>query len=146
MPRRLHAGPVELDLFHRDGRIEQTWLGLHPREFGLLWRLAETPFDRVTRRDLLTDVWRLDHVPETNSLEVHVSRLRAKLAISGAGWLVRTHPDGGYQLGHEGGASFSVFTYAWRESLDTAEMFGNAAAPLSVLASNRHGAERPHFD
>ena len=99
LPRLRQAGPLVLDLFHRDARDGPSWLGLHPREFALLWRLAETPHRPVSRRTLLADVWRLDHVPETNSLEVHVSRLRAKLAVSRCAWLVRTHPLGGYQLG-----------------------------------------------
>lgn len=98
LPRRLPAGPVMLDLFHRDGCAAGRWLGLHPREFALLWRLAETPSTRVPRAQLLREVWRLDHVPETNSLEVHVSRLRAKLHVSRCGWLVETDPRGGYRL------------------------------------------------
>ena len=102
LPRRIQAGPVLLDLFHRDGRLNGRWLGLHPREFALLWRLAETPGQQVTRAQLLRDVWRLDHVPETNSLEVHVSRLRAKLHVSRCGWLVETHPQGGYRLAADG--------------------------------------------
>lgn len=99
LPRVLTAGPITLDLLRRDARDGQGWLGLHPREFTLLWRLAETPGRRVTRTELLRDVWRIEHVPETNSLEVHVSGLRAKLAISRCVWLVRTHPDGGYFVG-----------------------------------------------
>ncbi|WP_421992882.1 winged helix-turn-helix domain-containing protein [Qipengyuania sp.] len=98
MPRRLAAGPVTLDLFHRDGWVGGRWLGLHPREFKLLWRLAETPGTRVSSARLLREVWRLEHLPETNSLAVHVSRLRAKLAIAGCDWLVRTDPEGGYRL------------------------------------------------
>jgi two-component system OmpR family response regulator len=120
LPRQRQAGPVLLDLFHRDGRIGPTWLGLHPREFALLWRLAETPDARVSRHDLLADVWRLEHLPETNSLEVHVSRLRAKLAISQCAWLVRTHPDGGYQMCLERPGP--------REALDRPVAIGNSAA------------------
>jgi DNA-binding response OmpR family regulator len=41
IPRLREAGDVTLDLFHRDGRVEDCWLGLHPREFALVWRLAE---------------------------------------------------------------------------------------------------------
>jgi DNA-binding response OmpR family regulator len=52
----------------------------------------------VTRRDLWRDVWRLKHEPETNSVEVHVSRLRAKLASAGCAGLVETCPGGGYRL------------------------------------------------
>ena len=98
MPRRLAAGPVTLDLFHRDGKVEGRWLGLHPREFKLFWRLAETPGIPVSNGRLMREVWRLEHLPETNSLAVHVSRLRAKLAIARCDWLVRTHPEGGYCL------------------------------------------------
>jgi len=98
LPRWRAAGPLLLDLFHRDGRLGRRWLGLHPREFSLLWRLAARPGERATRRQLLHDVWRLDHDPETNSLEVHVSRLRAKLARLGCQSLIETVPEGGYRL------------------------------------------------
>ncbi len=96
IPRQQRIGPVLLDLFHRDAKVQGRWVGLHPREFALLWRLAETPQRPVGKRELLRDVWRLSHEPETNSLEVHVSRLRAKLALSDAGWIVQTHEFGGY--------------------------------------------------
>ena len=99
IPRQMRVGPVRLDLFHRDAQVNGTWIGLHPREFALLWRLAETPHRAVTKQELLRDVWRLKHEPETNSLEVHVSRLRAKLSVSGIGWIVRTHERGGYSIG-----------------------------------------------
>ena len=98
LPRSRPLGPVTLDLLHRDARAGERWLALHPREFALLWRLADAPGERVPRERLLRDVWRLAHVPETNSLEVHVSRLRAKLAVAQAAWLVETDPRGGYRL------------------------------------------------
>ncbi len=102
MPRFRAAGPVELDLFHRDGSVAGRWLGLHPREFALLWRLAEQPGSRITRRQLLADVWRLQHEPETNRVEVHVSRLRGKLATAGLQAMVATDPRGGYHLALDG--------------------------------------------
>jgi len=98
LPRWRNLGPLTLDLFHRDARRGPRWLGLHPREFGVIWRLADTPGERVTRRQLLKDVWRISHEPETNSVEVHVSRLRAKLAGAGCEGLVSTAPEGGYRL------------------------------------------------
>lgn len=98
LPRRRRIGPVVLDLLHRDANAEGRWLALHPREFALLWRLADAPGERVPRERLLRDVWRLAHMPETNSLEVHVSRLRAKLSAAQASWLVETDPCGGYRL------------------------------------------------
>lgn len=98
LPRWRNLGPLTLDLFHRDARRGPRWLSLHPREFGVIWRLADTPGERVTRRQLLQDVWRINHEPETNSVEVHVSRLRAKLAGAGCEGLVATAPEGGYRL------------------------------------------------
>lgn len=98
LPRWRDIGPLTLDLFHRDARHGSRWLALHPREFGVLWRLADTPGMRVTRKQLIADVWRLNHEPETNSVEVHVSRLRAKLAVAGCETLVETAPEGGYRL------------------------------------------------
>lgn len=98
LPRRRQVGPLTLDLFHRDARHGVRWLSLHPREFGVLWRLADDPGQRVTRRELLRDVWRIHHEPETNSVEVHVSRLRSKLAGAGCEALIETVAEGGYRL------------------------------------------------
>lgn len=98
IPRFREAGDVTLDLFHRDGRIEDRWLGFHPREFELIWRLAEQPGVPMTRKQLLADVWRIYHEPETNSVAVHVARVRAKLQPFGLAKIVLTHPDGGYYL------------------------------------------------
>ncbi|MGB3166482.1 MAG: hypothetical protein WBA68_06885 [Alteraurantiacibacter sp.] len=44
--------------------------------------MADEPGKRVTRRDSLLDVWRFAHHLETNSVEVHVSRLHSKLALA----------------------------------------------------------------
>ena len=98
LPRWRSVGPLTLDLFHRDARRGPAWLNLHPREFGVLWRLADCPGETVTRRQLLRDVWRIAQEPETNSVEVHVSRLRAKLGGAGCAALVETAADGGYRL------------------------------------------------
>jgi DNA-binding response OmpR family regulator len=98
LPRSRRIDPLTLDLFHRDARSDRRWLGLHPREFELLWRLAEEPGRRLTRRELLRDVWRIHHEPETNSVEVHVSRLRGKLAGVGCEAMIQTANEGGYRL------------------------------------------------
>jgi two-component system, OmpR family, response regulator len=98
LPRLRTAGPLTLDLFHRDARAGERWLALHPREFALLWRLAERPGETVGRATLLREVWRLEFEPGTNSIEVHVSRLRAKLALAGIHGLVETARTGGYRV------------------------------------------------
>nr|WP_283773391.1 winged helix-turn-helix domain-containing protein [Altererythrobacter sp. KTW20L] len=114
LPRWRSVGPLTLDLFHRDIRVGSRWLNLHPREFGVLWRLADRPGEAVTRSQLLADVWRLSHDPGTNSVEVHVSRLRSKLAAAGCDRLVETVPQGGYRLAS--GAVPFMFARALAES------------------------------
>ena len=98
LPRRRQIGRVTLDLCHRDVIVDERWTGLHPREFELLWRLTESRGALVTRKRLLKDVWRLEHDPETNNVEVHISRLRSKLAVMGVAGLVTTDPGGGYRV------------------------------------------------
>lgn len=98
MPRFREVDGLLLDLFARDAFADRRPLGLHPREFALLWRLADTPGIPVSKADLISDVWRLGHMPETNSIAVHVSRLRGKLAVAGFDALVHTAPSGGYVL------------------------------------------------
>lgn len=108
LPRRRVHGALELDLLLRDGWVGEQRLGLHPREFALLWRLAETPGEAVAPEALLNDVWRLNFRPETNSLAVHVCRLRAKLAVSGLAHMVRTTPAGSYVLAPEEAAGRAI--------------------------------------
>ena len=110
MPRFREVGDVTLDLFHRDARVDDRWLGLHPREFELLWRLAETPGERLTRRELLAQVWRIEHEPNTNSVAVHVARVRAKLAPFDLSQILVTHPDGGYFV--DAAPDASAFSFA----------------------------------
>ncbi|MEO0463142.1 MAG: winged helix-turn-helix domain-containing protein [Pseudomonadota bacterium] len=109
IPRFREAGDVTLDLLHRDGRVEDQWLALHPREFELLWRLAQEPGKRLTRKQLLEDVWRIQYEPETNSLAVHVARVRAKLQPFGLARILATHAEGGYYLDTPPGPSSFVF-------------------------------------
>ena len=98
IPRFREAGDLTLDLLHRDGRVDGKWLALHPREFELLWCLAEKPGVPFTRKQLLLDVWRIAHEPKTNSVAVHVARVRAKLESFGLAGILATHPDGGYMI------------------------------------------------
>ena len=96
LPRMRMFGRLRLDLFARDGFADDRPLGLHPREFALIWRLCDTPGQAVSKKALIRDVWRMAHVPETNSLAVHAYRLRAKLALARLDWMVQTTLGGGY--------------------------------------------------
>lgn len=125
LPRRRFAGPLVLDLLVRDARVGKGWIGLHPREFELLWRLSDTPGVAVSRAKLLRDVWRLEHLPETNTLEVHVCRLRAKLAPVGLAWLVATGRDGGYLLDAAAGSHVRERLGDFVQALDSRALIGD---------------------
>lgn len=98
MARFIEAGDLTLDLFYRDGRVEDRWLDLHPREFDLLWRLAQSPGQRLSPRQLQEEAWRIHKEPATICLAAHIARVRGKLDDSGLGRMLMTHPEGGYYL------------------------------------------------
>lgn len=98
LPRSLTIGPLCLDLLYRDASIDGQWLRLFPMEFALLWRLAEDLGRTVNKPTLFSDVWRLGNPSESNRIEVHISRIRAKLHIHRLAWMIETDPEGGYRL------------------------------------------------
>ena len=79
----------------RDGRD----IPLQPREFRLLEYLMKHAGQVVTRTMLLEQVWDYHFDPQTNVIDVHMSRLRAKIdkgaeapllhTIRGAGYMIR---------------------------------------------------------
>lgn len=97
-PRFREAGEMVLDQFHRDGRVDAQWLGLHPREFALLWRLAEQPGARMSSQQLRTEAFCIMIDPEPEGISADIARLRGKLAAAGAGHLICTDGDGRFFL------------------------------------------------
>jgi two-component system OmpR family response regulator len=73
-------------------------LRLLPREYALLVHLAQHAGRPVPRAVLLQTVWGLSFDPGTNVVEVHVSRLRAKLDRGFAGVMLHTEKGVGYRL------------------------------------------------
>jgi two-component system OmpR family response regulator len=93
------VGDLELDrLSHRVSRGSEEIL-LQPREFRLLEYLMRHAGQVVTRTMLLENVWDYHFDPQTNVIDVHVSRLRSKIdkgfdkpllqTIRGAGYMIR---------------------------------------------------------
>jgi two-component system OmpR family response regulator len=95
----LRVGGLELDrLAHkltRNGRE----IPLQPREYRLLEYLMRHAGQVVTRTMLLENVWDYHFDPQTNVIDVHMSRLRAKIdkgydapllhTVRGAGYMIR---------------------------------------------------------
>ncbi len=93
-PRFRVTGDLVLDLFHRDGRVDDRWLGLTAREFALLWRLAARPGERLGHQQLRAEAWRIAFDPEPDGVAAHLARVRDKLAAVGVGHLFCTDGDG----------------------------------------------------
>ncbi|SEF69615.1 response regulator transcription factor [Bosea lathyri] len=98
-PTTYRVGELLLDrLAHRVTRGDQE-IVLQPREFRLLEYLMKHAGQVVTRTMLLENVWDYHFDPQTNVIDVHVSRLRGKIdkgfehpmihTIRGAGYMVR---------------------------------------------------------
>lgn len=93
-PRFREAGEMTLDLFHRDGRVDDVWLGLSPEEFALLWRLAAQPGERLTESQLEAEAWHMPREPQQDGAGAHFTRMRTKLAAAGVAYLVCTDGEG----------------------------------------------------
>ncbi|MCB1509479.1 MAG: response regulator transcription factor [Hyphomicrobiaceae bacterium] len=95
---RYVAGDLVLDrLSHKVTRGGQTIL-LQPREFRLLEYLMKHQGQVVTRTMLLEGVWDYHFDPQTNVIDVHISRLRAKLDKNFETPLLHTVRGRGYMI------------------------------------------------
>ncbi len=74
---------------------------LQPREFDLLAYLAEKKGETVTRQMLLEKVWGFEFNPQTNIVEVHISRLRNKVDKGFRDPMIHTIRGIGYRLATE---------------------------------------------
>jgi two-component system OmpR family response regulator len=95
---RLAVGDLEMDLLSRSVRRAGIAIDLQPREFRLLECLMRNAGNVVTRTMLLEDVWDYHFDPQTNVIDVHVSRLRQKIDKDFDTPLIQTVRGAGYVL------------------------------------------------
>jgi len=96
---RLHVEDLEMDLLARMVKRSGRVVDLKPREFRLLEYLMRHHDQVVTRTMLLENVWDYHFDPQTNVIDVHISRLRSKIdkdfdqpllhTVRGAGYVMR---------------------------------------------------------
>ena len=95
---RLIVGDLEMDLLSRGVKRAGQRIDLQPREFRLLEFLMRHAAQVVTRTMLLEGVWDYHFDPQTNVIDVHVSRLRQKIDKPFATPLIHTVRNAGYML------------------------------------------------
>jgi two-component system OmpR family response regulator len=99
---RLKVGDLEMDLLARTVRRAGRAIELQPREFKLLEYLMRHAGQVVTRTMLLEGVWDYHFDPQTNVIDVHVSRLRQKIDKGFERPLLHTVRGAGYTLRADG--------------------------------------------
>jgi two-component system, OmpR family, response regulator len=95
---KLRAMDLEIDLMTRTVTRGGKEIMLQPREFKLLEYLVRKAGHIVTRTMLLENVWDYHFDPQTNVIDVHVSRLRGKLDKGFAEPLLQTVRGAGYMI------------------------------------------------
>jgi two-component system OmpR family response regulator len=95
---KLKVGELEIDLLARTVRRGPAEIELLPREFRLLEYLARNAGHVVTRTMLLEQVWDYHFDPQTNVIDVHISRLRQKIDKGFAKPMLHTVRGAGYCL------------------------------------------------
>lgn len=92
------VGNLSMDLLTREVRRGDTTIELQPREFSLLSYLMKNAGQVVTRTMLLENVWEYNFDPQTNVVDVHISRLRAKIDKDFDESLLETVRGAGYRM------------------------------------------------
>jgi two-component system OmpR family response regulator len=95
---RLRVADLDMDLLAHTVMRAGKPIDLQPREFRLLEYLMRHAGHVVTRTMLLEGVWDYHFDPQTNVIDVHISRLRAKIDKGFTPPLLHTIRGAGYSL------------------------------------------------
>lgn len=95
---KLQVSDLEIDLLGRKVTRNGQAIELQPREFRLLEYLMKHTGQVVTRTMLLENVWEYHFDPQTNVIDVHMSRLRGKIDKNFETPLIHTIRGAGYSL------------------------------------------------
>ena len=94
----LKVGELEMDLIARTVHRSGKDIDLQPREFQLLEFMMRHAGQSVTRTMLLEKVWEYHFDPQTNVIDVHISRLRSKIDKGFDRAMLQTVRGAGYRL------------------------------------------------
>ena len=94
----LKVGELEMNLINRTVHRAGKEIDLQPREFQLLEFMMRHAGQAVTRTMLLEKVWEYHFDPQTNVIDVHISRLRSKIDKGFDRAMLQTVRGAGYRL------------------------------------------------
>ena len=93
----LSFGPITVDLDMHVARVDGEALDFTRREFELLAYFVKNPRRVLSREKILQQVWGLEYLGESRTIDAHVRRVRAKLGD--AANLIETVVGVGYRMG-----------------------------------------------
>lgn len=96
----LHYPDLEINMSNYSVVYCGKSLDFPPKEFELLYYLAENPNRVFTREQLLDRIWGYEYAGDTRTVDVHVKRIREKLGAEDA-WGIRTVWSVGYKFGQK---------------------------------------------
>lgn len=94
----LTVGDLHMDLLSRKVTRDGKPIILQPREFKLLEYMMRHAEQVVTRTMLIENVWEYHFDPQTNVIDVHISKLRQRIDVDFPKPLLRTVRNAGYKL------------------------------------------------
>ena len=97
-PRRLVFDKLIIDLDSFELIVDGKRIETPPKEMELLFHLASSPNRVFTRNQLLDEVWGFDYFGDTRTVDVHIKRLREKLAGASDKWELKTVWGVGYKF------------------------------------------------
>lgn len=95
---KLQIGNIELDRSTYGLTGDQKQVTLPPKEFEILFKLAVHPGKTFSREQLIEDIWGYDYDGDERTVDVHIKRLRQRLANINVTFSITTIRGLGYRL------------------------------------------------
>ena len=96
--KEVHYENLSINLTNYEMKVGGVHINTPPKELELIYHLAKNPNRVFTRDQLLDEVWGFDYYGDSRTVDVHIKRLREKLAGASDKWELRTVLGVGYRF------------------------------------------------
>ena len=96
--KEVHYDKLSINLTNYELKVNGVHVNTPPKEMELIYHLAKNPNRVFTRDQLLDEVWGFDYYGDSRTVDVHIKRLREKLAGVSDKWELRTVWGVGYRF------------------------------------------------
>lgn len=96
--QQVQVGELRMDRHTFETMVRGEAVTLPPKEFELLFKLAGSPGQTLSREQLIEDIWGYDFDGNERTLDVHINRLRDRFPEDGHSFRIKTIRGLGYRL------------------------------------------------